>query len=53
MVNAPRGHIALGHHMELWVSLAVLAGLMVMIVFGAGNYSIDAKRRREIQAAQH
>ncbi len=53
MVNAPRGHIALGSHMELWVSLAVLAGLIVMMVFGAGNYSIDAKRRREMQSAQH
>ncbi len=53
MVNYPRGYIALGNHMELWVSLLVLVGLIVMMVFGAGNYSIDAKRRREMQAAQH
>lgn len=53
MVNYPRGYIALGNHMELWVSLAVLVGLIVMMVFGAGNYSIDAKRRREMQAVQH
>ena len=49
MVNYPKGYIALGQHMELWASLAVLAGLIVMMVFGAGNYSIDAKRRREVQ----
>jgi putative oxidoreductase len=50
MVNYPKGHLALGHHMELWVSLLVLAGLIVMMIFGAGNYSIDAKRRRDILA---
>lgn len=50
MVNYPRGYMAVGHHMELWVSLTVLAGLIIMMVFGAGNYSIDARRRREEEA---
>jgi uncharacterized membrane protein YphA (DoxX/SURF4 family) len=51
MVNYPKGYIALGQHMELWSSLAVLIGLVVLMVFGAGNYSIDAKRRREVQVS--
>jgi uncharacterized membrane protein YphA (DoxX/SURF4 family) len=38
--------------MELEVSLVVLAGLLTFIIFGAGKYSIDAKRRREAEAAQ-
>jgi uncharacterized membrane protein YphA (DoxX/SURF4 family) len=37
--------------MELEMSLIVLAGLIVFIIFGAGKYSIDAKRRREAEAA--
>ena len=49
MVNYPKGFLSLGGHMELWVSLVVLAGLVVFIVFGAGKYSIDAKRRREME----
>jgi putative oxidoreductase len=48
MVNYPKGHLAIGQHMELWLSLLVLVGLIVMMVFGAGQYSIDAKRRREL-----
>jgi putative oxidoreductase len=51
MVNYPKGY--LGQYMELWVSLLVLAGLIVMMIFGAGEYSIDAKRRREALTAQH
>jgi uncharacterized membrane protein YphA (DoxX/SURF4 family) len=48
MVNYPKGYLGVGQHMELWVSLLVLAGLIIMIIFGAGAYSIDAKRRREM-----
>lgn len=51
-VNAPKGFLSVGHHMELEVSLVVLAGLLTFIIFGAGKYSIDAKRRREAEAAQ-
>ena len=40
-----------GNALELEVSLIVLAGLIVFIVFGAGKFSIDEKRRRE-QAMQ-
>jgi putative oxidoreductase len=49
LVNYPEGFLSLGHHMELWTSLLVLAGLIIFIVFGAGTYSIDAKRRKEMQ----
>lgn len=49
-VNAPKGHLALGSTMELWASLLVLAGLVVFVIFGAGRYSLDAKRRKEMQA---
>jgi uncharacterized membrane protein YphA (DoxX/SURF4 family) len=37
--------------MELWLSLVVLAGLVVFMIFGAGKYSLDAKRRREMRTA--
>jgi|SRR5690606_208338 len=53
LVNAPKGFLSIGQHMELWASLLVLAGLIVFMVFGAGKYSIDAKRRREMEAASH
>jgi putative oxidoreductase len=52
MVNYPRGFLSIGQHMELWASILVLVGLIVFIVFGAGKFSIDAKRRREKEAAQ-
>lgn len=50
-VNAPKGHLSVGSYMELWLSLLVLVGLIVFIVFGAGRYSLDAKRRREMETA--
>ncbi len=51
MVNYPKGYLSIGQHLELWVSIAVLVALLVLMVFGAGNFSIDAKRRREMEAA--
>lgn len=51
MVNYPKGFLSIGQHMELWVSIVVLIGLIVFMVFGAGKFSIDAKRRREMQEA--
>jgi putative oxidoreductase len=53
MVNYPKGFLSIGQHMELWASILVLAGLIVFMVFGAGKFSIDAKRRRESEAALH
>ena len=53
LVNAPKGFLSVGQHMELWASLLVLGGLIVFMIFGAGRYSIDAKRRREMEAARH
>lgn len=53
MVNYPKGFLSIGHHMELWMSIVVLVGLVTFMVFGAGRYSIDAKRRREMEAAHH
>jgi uncharacterized membrane protein YphA (DoxX/SURF4 family) len=49
MVNAPKGFLSIGNHMELEISLLVLVGLVVFIVFGAGKYSIDEKRRRDLE----
>jgi len=48
-VNSPKGQWTVGSHTELWVSLIVLAGLIVFIIFGAGRFSLDAKRRKEMQ----
>jgi len=50
LVNYPRGFLSVGNHMELEISLIVLAGLVVFMVFGAGRYSIDAMRRKEVEA---
>jgi uncharacterized membrane protein YphA (DoxX/SURF4 family) len=48
LVNAPKGFLSVGSHMELEVSLIILLGLVVFMIFGAGRYSIDAKRRKEM-----
>ena len=53
LVNAPKGFLSLGQHMELWLSIVVLVGLIVFMVFGAGRYSIDAMRRKEMEASHH
>lgn len=50
-VNAPKGFLSVGSHMELEISILVLVGLIIFMIFGAGKYSIDAKRRREAEAA--
>lgn len=47
LVNAPQGFMSVGGHMELEISLIVLVGLIVFMVFGAGKFSIDEKRRQE------
>lgn len=47
LVNAPKGFMSVGSHMELEISLVVLAGLIYFMIFGAGKYSIDEKRRQE------
>jgi uncharacterized membrane protein YphA (DoxX/SURF4 family) len=51
MVNYPKGFLSLGNHMELEVSIIILAGLLVFMIFGAGKYSLDAKRRKEMETA--
>jgi putative oxidoreductase len=51
MVNYPKGFLSVGNHMELEISLIVLAGLLVFMLFGAGRFSIDAMRRREMDSA--
>ena len=47
LVNFPKGFLSVGNHMELEMSLIVLGGLIVFMIFGAGKFSIDEKRRRE------
>ncbi len=52
LVNAPKGFMSVGNHMELEISLIVLAGLIYFMIFGAGKYSIDEKRRQEKAAKE-
>lgn len=47
LVNAPQGFMSVGNHMELEVSAVVLLSLLIFMVFGAGKFSIDEKRRQE------
>ncbi len=47
LVNAPQGFMSVGSHMELEISLVVLSGLILFMVFGAGKFSVDEKRRQE------
>lgn len=49
LVNYPKGLFSVGNHMELEISLIVLVGLFVFMIFGAGRFSIDAIRRREME----
>lgn len=53
LVNAPKGFLSLGQHMELWISIVVLLGLVTFIIFGAGRFSVDAIRRREDARLMH
>jgi putative oxidoreductase len=52
-VNYPKGFMSIGNHMELYTSIIVLVGLIIFMIFGGGRYSIDAKRRKETEAASH
>ncbi|HEY8511052.1 MAG TPA: DoxX family protein [Cyclobacteriaceae bacterium] len=52
-VNYPEGFLSLGNLMELEISILVLVGLILFMVFGAGRFSLDAKRRMEMGAAAH
>ncbi|MCB0489799.1 MAG: DoxX family protein [Cyclobacteriaceae bacterium] len=51
-VNYPKGFLSIGSHMELEVSLIVLIGLVVFMIFGAGKFSLDEKRRKEVAHQQ-
>jgi putative oxidoreductase len=46
-VNYPKGFFSMGDHMELEMSLIVLAGLIIFMVFGAGKFSLDERRRND------
>ena len=46
LVNAKEFSSA-GSKLELEISILVLVGLVVFMIFGAGKFSIDEKRRRE------
>lgn len=48
-VNYPKGFLSIGNHMELEISVAVMVGLIVFIVFGAGKFSLDERRRHDIK----
>jgi len=47
LVNYPKGFLSVGNHMELEVSIVVLVGMIVFMIFGAGKFSIDEKRRHD------
>lgn len=49
-VNYPKGFLSIGNHMELEVSIGVLAATVVFMIFGAGKFSIDEKRRHDVIA---
>ena len=51
-VNYPKGFLSVGNHMELEISLIVLAGLVVFMIFGGGKFSIDEKRRKDVASHQ-
>lgn len=51
-VNMPKGFLSVPAA-ELWASILVLVGLVVFMVFGAGRYSLDAQRRKEMEALHH
>jgi uncharacterized membrane protein YphA (DoxX/SURF4 family) len=53
MVNSPKGFLSVGNHMELEISLLILGGLIAFMIFGAGRYSLDAKRRAEEMNTVH
>jgi uncharacterized membrane protein YphA (DoxX/SURF4 family) len=48
-VNYPKGFMSIGNHMELEISIVVLVSLVVFVLFGAGKYSLDEKRRKEMK----
>ena len=52
-VNSPKGFLSIGNHMELEISLLVLGGLIMFMVFGAGKFSLDEKRRKEMTSVPH
>ncbi len=47
MVNQPDGYLSVGNHMELEISIVVLVLLIVFMIFGAGKFSIDERRRQK------
>lgn len=51
-VNLPRGILSVANF-ELWASVAVLTGLVIFMIFGAGKFSLDAKRRKEMEMMHH
>ncbi len=50
-INYPNGFLSLGNHMELEISLIVLIGLIVFMIFGGGKFSMDERRRKDVAAS--
>ena len=48
-VNYQKGFLHIGSHMELEISVIILVGLVIFMIFGAGKYSLDEKRRRDVK----
>ncbi|MDN5200857.1 DoxX family protein [Fulvivirgaceae bacterium BMA10] len=47
-VNFDKGFLSVGNHMELEVSIIVLALLIFFFIFGGGKWSLDELRRKDI-----
>ncbi|HEX7015231.1 MAG TPA: DoxX family protein [Cyclobacteriaceae bacterium] len=52
-VHYPEGFLSVGNFMNLEIAILVLVGLILFTVFGAGRFSLDARRRMDIEAATH
>jgi putative oxidoreductase len=48
-VNYPKSSLSMGNSMELELSLLVLVGLIVFVIFGAGKFSLDERRRKDVK----
>lgn len=49
LVNFPKGFVSMANSIELGFSIIILIGLAYYFVMGAGENSLDAVRRRDIQ----
>jgi uncharacterized membrane protein YphA (DoxX/SURF4 family) len=49
LINYPKGFLSVAGNIEFGTSVIVLIGLLFFFLIGAGSYSIDEIRRRDMQ----